>query len=1175
MNSEGKSGTEFWSSFRALREAVSNTPEGKGGIAALSGFSFQFLVSLEAMVATSATDKAAIVFLETLSDLAVVRDDQIEVTQIKLTLSSPAASRGIEELWRVDNLARSMTPELVPSLRYKLLGSRSEISDIESKLRKWVPPGAFEADVLEEFRRKLSSEIKSNPRLSLATSLVNLFSVSEPFELIDRWIGKLFSVGYHEELFERAREISIALAGLDARRRQIGAEFRLWSRHDRPPAGVVREVAPAKAVLTGQTPHRDDLRAGRFAPRSIYSDIATTAENWLAPSRGPNRELMSAFWISGRSGTGKSVALLHLLSGLHEEDPSRVIVWLGNHSARIGDAVQWCRPFVSEGLQVILAADDPYTSAQQTQLSSALTKAKAEIESFAELYSAAPRPVMILCGPTEQADAFEYDFSDDVRVQHYLLPHETDKDLEELRAWYVQRTGRTTLPIERDGHLLIVQLFFEWSTGEKIASFGGRFQTRLKDLAHGQVRGPFEIVADILALNRLYALYPAEALKAELRNSPILEAAFKQLTEDRHFSFIPQWGGYKLIHPHLADAIYRTWFGSARDSGFRKSHLRQGIRAALEFGENPSEWFAPLWAISRLTSPTAMRVPEIVDRIELIKDDLRQVLVETYEELFSKTELPLVDLPVWVNLDAAFELDLLPSPLELIVKAVKEAPYDAPGFRLACHIILNHGDTKKDGAHAVRDVLREYPDWWEWPKVALHYIRRHGLSELMPTLVRFVEQHPMQARQLANAILHGNELDFQIHGREVIGRWFSRNGAYLGFQAGFLTDFIDRWGCDQHAFDTGLNFLCRFPSHPSWSHVWERLRTDIPEDAARHANLGREWLTQSDGAITGWARVWEQLWEEQPGDAQLRRIALNWLGAQPADGSWRYVWQDLWEAEPENAELWQCALHWLDSQTRGSWNLVWHRLWKAQPGHPELRRVALAWLEGPTSEAEDWTDTWQAIWESLPGDARMRRLGLEWLETTATTHGGWPRIWRTIWDDASDEQLRQLGLGWLDKVPAEHTGWARVWIPLRKAMPGDARLRRAGLNWLEKAPAKHPKWTLLWTLLWLDAPGNDEVLSRGRHWLSLSAAHYFWPVVWKYLWDYSGAADEMTALGLDWLCEPSRRAKSWAHVWLPLAASGLVDPGTLYRIAQRLLVSANPKQFKDVEAWLARHGFVT
>ncbi|MEO9778993.1 MAG: hypothetical protein ABJH07_09495 [Sedimentitalea sp.] len=556
MDDTDDSGGQFWSSFRALREAISETPEGKGGVGAISGFAFQFLVSLEEMVANANEADRVRVFLESLSDLTVSRGDHIEVTQIKLTLSSSATGKGVEELWKIHQQASVLTPELIPRLSYRLLGNKtatkSGMRSVEIRLKTWKPSGAFEQEQLDGFRGKLSAGTNSDPRLNLATSLVNLFAIADPFARIDKWIGMLLGVDSHAQLTTQAKAIAVDLEALATHKREVDATFRLWSASDRPPEVVLRETDRKKWVLTGQAPGRNHLREGRFAPRRVYSEIAGKAEEWLGAGADAPHEQISAFWIAGRSGSGKSVALLHLLSALHEADPDRVIVWLGDNSLRIGESVRWCRPFLREGHQVIIATDDPFTSAKQAEVAAALDLARAEIETLGELDTDAPQPVLILCGPTEQAEAFAYELSDNVETLAFPFPHETKEDIEDLQAWYMRRTGETGLALDETKNVLIVQLFFEWATGEKLESFSRRLAARLKDFAPDIKPGLYEIVAKILAVNRLYSWYPAAAIDAELGQSPEIEAGFRQLAKaDGHFSLDNDKGGYRLTHPHL------------------------------------------------------------------------------------------------------------------------------------------------------------------------------------------------------------------------------------------------------------------------------------------------------------------------------------------------------------------------------------------------------------------------------------------------------------------------------------------------------------------------------------------------------------------------------------------------------------------------------------------------
>ena len=51
-------------------------------------------------------------------------------------------------------------------------------------------------------------------------------------------------------------------------------------------------------------------------------------------------------------------------------------------------------------------------------------------------------PVLICCGPNEQADRLEEDFLEDVKLQIDEIPIEEKSDYENLRSWYMARTGK-------------------------------------------------------------------------------------------------------------------------------------------------------------------------------------------------------------------------------------------------------------------------------------------------------------------------------------------------------------------------------------------------------------------------------------------------------------------------------------------------------------------------------------------------------------------------------------------------------------------------------------------------------------------------------------------------------------------------------------------------------------
>jgi hypothetical protein len=306
----------------------------------------------------------------------------------------------LKELWEIDTLARTETPDLAPNLRYSVLTSRRGIKNFESALARWRPEELTDTESVEAFRARVSVRVETEPRLTLASFLLNAFGDPDPFGNIEKWLGRLISVPTPAGFEESCASIVVDLATLEIAARERIHRFHVWDSQDRGPHEPRFESDPTKATLAGQVPSRNHLIEGRFAHRWFYGALLEKAEEWLADiGLGNNDSRLPAFWISGRSGTGKSVALLHLLADLHREDEERVIVWLDNQADRLAEAIRWARPFFAEGKQVILAADDPYTSERYQKVTAAVGDAMREFDSIAIAYPTAMRPTMVFAGP--------------------------------------------------------------------------------------------------------------------------------------------------------------------------------------------------------------------------------------------------------------------------------------------------------------------------------------------------------------------------------------------------------------------------------------------------------------------------------------------------------------------------------------------------------------------------------------------------------------------------------------------------------------------------------------------------------------------------------------------------------------------------------------------------------
>jgi len=86
-----------------------------------------------------------------------------------------------------------------------------------------------------------------------------------------------------------------------------------------------------KGVLTGQIPKFEHLRKGYFKERcKKFALLWESFQQWLLDFRSSNHEnatKIPVFWITGRSGTGKSVFLLQLLAKLLRSKSSPALLF--------------------------------------------------------------------------------------------------------------------------------------------------------------------------------------------------------------------------------------------------------------------------------------------------------------------------------------------------------------------------------------------------------------------------------------------------------------------------------------------------------------------------------------------------------------------------------------------------------------------------------------------------------------------------------------------------------------------------------------------------------------------------------------------------------------------------------------------------------------------------------
>lgn len=1075
------------SELSVLRATWSTTRAASGGFAAMAGFDFQLNKALCAIIRRAYTGDGS-AFVEVLSDI-LEADEGVLITQAKRTLSSAALHSALSELWQIYRLAKAKTPELCKHLRFQVASEKKILGDWEASMARWSPD-EVDADDLRGFKRLVSVSVTPQPRFEAARLLIRDYKDPEPFARIDRMLGRLLG-GTAETLDTIVEEFRIELQAQREAARDRERSFELWGSDDRAPERTVFEGDERYSVRLGERLSIEDLRDGRLAPRRIYDAIETHCERWLVADREPYK--LPAYWLSGRSGCGKSAALLHLAARLHAQNPDRIILYLGEQAHRIAEAVRWAGPLLREGRSIVLLLDDPYTAARQIPFTQSVEEAQREWEQVRIDIPADERrpPVILCCGPTEQRAAAEDNCGAHIACDGFDLPIESQEDLDELAEWYAVRTGKTVASME--GNILLVQQVFEWTKGS-IADFSRRFRQRIEGF-DGRKDGPtFSAVTQILALNRLYVEFPASQLVRMRDTDPALDAALITLGEaESHLEFShADRGGVRLTHPHLANAIYTEWFSRDAHRPYRKRHLEAALGAALDQPDAPPEIrHAPLWAIGRLAlviGPSAYTPdPAMQARIDLIRPELCEVLAQIYVRQ-STTDTPLEDLPVWIALRDHLGLAIAPDPVPLLIAAVDQASEPARGLRLSCHRLLGaigDGDSAKASVAACLNRLATWRDygggWHDWVPLAMDYVERHGAEPIADSIDQIVRSGTALPGLSQLLFMTLDRTD--VAARSIAIDWLQQNRSSVAGWVPMLENLQARGHCEQ-TDAIALRFLAAAREDPAWPYVWRNLleagridRARLIEDGFAWIGLGRQAGDTPLPEHLGWDRVWKWLLAEQgarePERARLIAAGRQWIAdVDPDHNGWTWVWQELWASPEARMDPSFCS---------------------------ELATVAEIKLDLARTDLEGWSHVWKAVLVRADADMKpfLLRMGVQWIREVPSVHPGWGYVWEELFLNGGPSirtELKERARQWLALVDVDHISWAYVW---RNAVsspldPADPLVLRA-LDCLRFADPEMIAWPR--TALALLSLGDGTVAAEARRlafeWLS---AHMSLPI---------------------------------------------------------------------------------
>lgn len=178
--------------------------QAQGGLLSISGFEYQFLLTLLRIVALwkKSTDiqrqdleVAKRVLSEDISDITET-GKYIILTQAKRTLSASGLRKALEELWDIFILASTETPELATHLEFVISGQFKGDKNPPKVIQGWgTKSQKYPQEELKLFKEKIRYEIVPDPRFKLLTELQVLVRNEDAETTIARWLGYLLQLG--------------------------------------------------------------------------------------------------------------------------------------------------------------------------------------------------------------------------------------------------------------------------------------------------------------------------------------------------------------------------------------------------------------------------------------------------------------------------------------------------------------------------------------------------------------------------------------------------------------------------------------------------------------------------------------------------------------------------------------------------------------------------------------------------------------------------------------------------------------------------------------------------------------------------------------------------------------------------------------------------------------------
>ena len=997
----------------------------RGGVWALSGFAYQFstyLLRFFRGLLETTTEPGLLAEMERLSDILCPSDGKIRLVQVKTRLTKGGLADAAEEAYLILRLCDSHTPDLSARLCFQIAYRHSETDLLPGDLQPSdVLKGDVDTDAWQRTLNQYDPEApvleEPDPRHQLHSHLWNA-GVADTESLIHECTGVLLDQ-YDVAEPSASRDVGRRLNNLfrSAPKWNAGPSIgRLLTLADVEPDP---DAASDTGVLTGQAPYLSDLTRGRFRDRpQLLAPALAQFEAWwesaLSLEGTPSRRL-PVFWISGRSGEGKSVLLLQLVAALLRDGAGGPLLHLHSPEdfAELLTACSRERPTWAQAFGPIAAVvDDVYNTKDRETFGEAVRNAwSLEI----------PSVCLITCGPTEQMEQFRRDLADCAQVQTFEVPHLDLVECEAFRAWYCERTGQNPeLDLDALGNSLLVLFMFELAQGERMPDFAKRFRDRLTHL------GLFKTVRTIAAVNAVYieapfGLVPALAERDALRRL----GAEDQL----HFAVPPETeypvGGVRFLHPHLAWLIYVEWVDTFPSLGVQWGReLAKALNYLCQAGESSQAGDL----LHRVLTSSHLYDPEDSPPVEEVQADRRETLRALYRQhCVAQGGRPAIStVPRWLDISLKVPgLVLQPDPIGYALQIVQD-PVTAPQLHaaIACwlwrHSHLRSAEEGKAMKHVAYAFLDQFPHAHGVCKAVIYIASSPGATaEDQGFAERWAEAHltEPQTYEVLAFLVAKNPTDDDVRQRAV--DWLEASPDHL--QAYWLlAALVANNPTDDDVRQRAVDWLKANPDH-----------------------LQAYWLLAA-------------LVANNPADDDVKKRAVAWLEAKPDHPYAYHVLAPLVANHPADEKVVKRAVAWLEAKPDHPYAYhVLAPLVAKNPTDDDVKKRAVAWLEAKPDLLQAY-ELLRTLVANSPADDDVKQRAVAWLEANPDHPQAHQLLAPLVANNPTDDDVKQRAVACLEAKP-DHPHAQYLLATLIARTDGDPFWLARGEDYLQDPRALHPQ----------------------------------------------------------------------------------------------------------------------